>query len=656
MIVGQDDLDFDARSKNYAVEQTRYDLLKQQTGSVKGVIRNSGLTAGQTGNPLRAYLTIVVGPNSDTVNIYSGVAYDEYEGRANRIWVPDDPTDVPATSAAAITNYDNVDMPDETQYNDFTPTTRPARTNLKTFDVADAADTYYVCIRFVTGTYDPITIPSDGQQENAKRYDSYEIRVSTDDAAACNTNYPGYTWVQLAHLYWNGSSIESLDDDRVFASCTTSLEDELITQHQKLYHDSGIIADVTTNKLQCTIDNSAVPNPAVLIANRTFTTGEEGMNIDGDFVDSEVTPEKVEFTVSDAAGTYYIYVNQSAVAMKTTTYATAYRNLPLCYVTWNGLDTITGVWWDPTNTPNDTRQFGTIGEGQLSNLVLGNGWNLSDMTIEELSDELQTHRDNQHGNGLFADLNNNLPYTAGSGGLGATVVGNIITIADLGMWDRLYVYGQECTTRHPGWSNTFDLTGDADDTYVVYASATRGSDGYYSLSYHSASWPESNTNYPICSVNVVGGAVDAASLEDIRVYNTVGYAHIQRDRNPSGLNVLPQLMVYMRGYTPSLAHGVDSGWIYLTDDYGAGNCGGGTATGNMLYAAFPNIQVYVYTGGAYCWLWDNIEIENLNLANMRFRINNNTGSTHAFYWVAIGIPVANYSQPLHGEDNPTYDH
>jgi len=79
MIPTTDDLDFEARAKNLAIEQTRYDLLEQQGTFVKGVVQGSGMTSSHTDDPLKVYLEGLV------VNIYSGVAYDSFERRARPV-------------------------------------------------------------------------------------------------------------------------------------------------------------------------------------------------------------------------------------------------------------------------------------------------------------------------------------------------------------------------------------------------------------------------------------------------------------------------------------------------------------------------------------------------------------------------------------------
>lgn len=663
MIPTTDDLDFEARSKNYAIEQTRFDFLKQQTtvpnDKVKGVVPNSGLTASAESRPLRAYTSISVGPNSDTINIYSGIAYDGFEGRSNRIWVPDIPTNVPLNPAAAVANYSDIDMPDEVQTKDFTTATRPPRLVLgpdgtsRAFTVADdATNPWYVCIKFVWGEYDPITIPIDGSQEDSKVYESYEIRVSQNTAAQLY-GIDLDPWLQLATLNWDGSTLLISSDDRVFASAVTTLEEELIVQHQNYYHDNGIIS-TDLSKLLCGIDNTS---PYLVTFTDPAFTSTEGMNIDGQFV-TLVTGTSVEFDpATDPASHYWIYIDTEGIPRKTTDSGLAAQYLTLCEVSWDpAIPIITGPGGE--GVPRDYRQFGTISVGQLSQKILGNTYDiLMDMTLERVSDELKSARDLLVGNGIYIwPGHSSGPYVGGAGSLGANYVGAIVSVNNLNTWDRLFLNGRECNSLY-GDSNV-TISGAAGN-YLVYADAMNSRDyhGYYYLNTQSYSPPVSDDRYPICWVTFDGAVITV--LVDLRVYHQIGYWHIQRNRNVSGSNTLPQLLVWMNGLITGLAAGAWSSRVWLTDDWGGGFGQGGTSAGNPLFAARPVLQVYVEVTGDDSWeagpdVTDDFTFV-LSASGLYFTIHNGTGDAQNYRWGCVGPSYTNGLSTIQGADNPTYD-
>jgi len=666
MIPTTDDLDFEARSKNYSIEQSRYDLLIQYTTSpndkVKGVVANSGMTSGFEDRPLQVYIT-----TGDTASIYSGVGYDGFEGRSNRIWVPDDPADVPLTPAAAVSNYDNIDMPDEVQTRDFTTATRPPRTSVKAFTAADASGAWYVCIKFVTGDYDPIVIPSDGSQDDAKAYESYEISIAQLTAAQLYAA-DGDPWMQLATLNWDGAELTIVSDDRVFAGAISQLTDELLTTHQERYHDNAIISPQTSLLLPV-IDNV---NYRVNITNTAFTSGE-GMNIQGSFLQDVLAPYYAQFNAAeDSSGYYWIYIDYQGYVRKTTVEDTAREGLVICQVYYDQPtpEIRRNATTDPLSyEPYDRRHFGTIAQRQLSNLILGGAWTERvDYTLEEAGDELVTHRWYEHGHGLVVDAWNvgTFIYAAGAGSLGASAAGTVVTVNDLSARDYLYVQGREIRERAGSGQVDFSAIAVA-GTYLVYAQypsvALWPSRQAYMLRAQLYSTPVSYWVYPICTVDWDPVGSTLSNLVDKRVYNTIGYAHTQRNSNAQQRNTLPQLLNWMNGSITGLGAGAVSSPIYLTDDWGPANyAGGGTVNGQAMFATRPIIFAYVYELGVGTG-WSNILFGEdgtngysvLTVTNSVFRIRNQWGVSHDFAWAAVGPPFLNTLTAIEGRNNPTYD-
>jgi len=679
MIPTVDDFDFEARSKNYSIEQTRFDLLVQHTTSpndkVKGVVADSGMTPGFEDRPLMVYIT-----TGDTVNVYSGVGYDGFERRSNRIWVPDDPSNVPLNPAAAVSNYSDIDMPDEVQTKDFTSELRPPRTVLgpngtsRAFTAADASGAWYVCIKFVQGEYDPITLPIDGSQEDSKLYESYEIRVSQSTAADLY-GVDLDPWMQLATLNWDGTELTIVSDDRVFAGAIAQLTDDLIVSHQWRYHDNAIISS-DTSLLLPVIDNV---NHRVNITNTSFTA-QEGMNIQGSFLQDVLTPYYAQFDPTvDASNYYWIYVDYQGYIRKTTTEDTARENLPLCQVYYDqaGNEIRRNISISPISyEPFDRRHFGTITQRQLSNLILGDTWleHISH-SLGEVSDELIDHRWYQHGYGLIVDAmqTGSFIYVAGSGSLAASIAGTAIAVTDLGNDDYLYLQGREIHERIG--DTQVDFAAATPGTYVVYAqfaprtlSPTKNA---YLLQRGTYSVPMSYYEYPICTVDWDGAVLDPSSLEDKRVYGSIGYEAIQRNDNAQHMNTLPQLLNAMWGSVAINAN-TSSPFIYFTDDWGPANPGGGgTASGRPVFPIRPLIMVYVEEAGPilYSTLFSGADTDtgtpvygNIQgyyqqmVSNLGFAIVNTNSSPRTFYWIAIGPPFTNsVGSAIQGRKNPTYD-
>ena len=651
-----DDLDFIERSKQFAIEQTRFDLL-----SSRGVVTNSGTTPGHQSDPLRVYLS---GAPPRTVNIYGGIAYDAFEGRSRRIWVPNDPTDIPLNPAEAVSNHDNIDMQAEVQTKDFGAAFRPSRLNLKTFAVTDPIGNYYVCIRYDYGTYDPITIEMDGHQENSKMYESYLISVSKSTAAQL-TATTGIPWIQLATLLWDGLDLTLESDDRVLASATVTVTEEAVVRHQDLFHSNCIVSQDTT-KLNCTIPIAAHP-ARVDIGNTTFSAGE-GMLINGVFVQL-MSSSSITFSPVMGSGVYYLYVDSVGVPRASQDFSLASAGCVLGSVYYDAVADalrISNAIYD--FVVRDRRSFGSIGKYDLSSKILGLGYlELDDLKIKDLSNELISHRDNSHGNGLYA--HSAAPYVAGVGSFGATKNGLKIEVNDLAGGDVLYLDGWEIRSRS-GPYGFVDFSASPNATYLVYAQRQPlGLDNHmYDLRSEVYNPPVAETKYPICVVEKAGGVL--GNPRDLRVYGAVGYYHVQRNNNSANRNTLPQLLTCMHGSTPVIAADDDSDVIYLTDDWGVAGSygGGGTASGKPVFAALPSIQVYSrisgwpsydslgfggYQVGVNFYGYYLIEVSPTGIS---FKIRNfSTLTAHQFYWIAIGPPCLNDNVAvLKGRDNPTY--
>jgi hypothetical protein len=668
-----DDLDFESRSKAKSIEQLGADLLENQLAAqpkggigatsvlVKGIVKNSGLTTNYEDEPLDVYVT------GTSMGIRSGIAYSSYEGKAARIYVPDIPDDIPSTSAAATTNHDNIDMIDEIGTNEFIAGSRPPRENIningKTeFTSADPSGNYFICIKYVLGYYDSETIPNDGSLADTKMYDSYEIRISTSNAATLSaadvTN-----WLPLATYSWDGTILVLVSDDRVYASCISSITDVLIVQHQNRYHENCVISEDHT-KLALTVNN--------VTHQLTFTppafTGDEGILVNGVFIQT-LSTSAIQFGTTMVSGNYYAYIDGEGVPRATTTIATATNGCILgsCYYN-SATNTITLNISSTDAIVRDRRAFGSIGDYQLSTKILGESYNyLDDLKIKELSDELITHRDNNHGNGLWL-ASNVSPYGSGAGSLGVTPNGVSVTVIDISVGDKLYLDGWECTKVH----GSLSVTPPNNTTTIIYAERQTIADNMHEifLSY-TANTTVTDNQYPIC--RVIKGAVNVTSVEDLRVYGTVGYWHTQRNSNINGLNNLPQLLTCMWGVTPVIIKGTSSSTIYLTDDWSGVHsatyyAGGGTSTGKRVFATKPLIMIYVLIAGDYKALFFggfNNEPPTIyegyypdEITETSFVIRNwssEVGFNNSYYWIAIGPGMENnVTTILQGKDNPRY--
>lgn len=667
MIPSMDDLDFQARSKNYGIEQTRYDLLEQQAARVKGVIKDSGLSSGHTDDPLEVYIT------GTTVNIHSGVAYDGFEGRSNRIWVPDDPSDIPADAAAAVSNFDNIDMPDETLAKDFSTEMRPPREDIKTFTAADLNGTWYVSIRHIYGGYDPITIPTEGSQANSKRYDSYIIDVSRLSAASL-FGTDGFPWIQLATLNWDGGTVWIESDDRVFASCTVTVDEEQIQLHQDRFHSNAIISEDRT-KCQIVINNVTLQ---MELSNSAFTSSE-GMLINGKFIQT-VNNIFIQFDPTMAAGFYYFYINQAGTYDATVFFDTANSNLFLGQCYWNGVNRLQLTASITVAEVRDRRRFGGLGKYNLDWEIVGPTYDYNDnLSLEQVHDEFTNHRGRPHGNGVIIDPASTtlLPVGANSyqtGSLGCTFGPTFVTVNAVDSDDMAMVcsiigsqmQSFELNNLFPTGENTVTISGGA-GRYLVYIEREElAPDGLHSFSVNVRSFNGSVNQYnefPLCTFYWNGAQVqiDAGHpVVDRRVWGSIGYAHIQRNKNRAGNNNLPQLLTCMWGQIAGVGFGV-SDTIYMTHDWGDGIGGGGSAPaagGEQVFATKPAVSVYkLVTGPPDEWhtVYTGCDFS-VNLWNeYSFEIYNNTGLLNqTFYWMAIGPPFANDVSFITGKNNPNY--
>jgi len=662
MIVTSDDLNFTESSKSAAISQLGDNLLEDQTVTqggasitTKGIIRGSGETPSFEDQPLKVYIT-----GGTTVNIYSGTAYSCSEGKVYRIWVPNSPTDVPKTDSAAITNHDNIDAITEVQSRDFFTSARPSRTDIKTFTTSDASGTWYVCIRYAEGTYDPIVIPNDGSIVDSKTYESYVISVSRSHAAALSAE-DGYNWIPLATLNWDGSTLSIESDDRVYASCTTTTQDKLIVDHQNIMHENCIISTDHT-VLSLTVDNTL---HRIYFSPPSFS-GDSGLLINGYFVQN-IANNSVSFDPTMSSGLYYLYIDVNGVFRATTNYTVANNGCLLgsCYYS-STSNLITMYSGTTAEMVRDRRQFGSIGKYQLASDILGEDYSaFDDLKIKDLSDELISHRDNSHGNGLYLG-GGSAPYPAGSGSLAANISGTRVLVTGIASTDKLYLDGWECTQT---WGNSYvDFTGYGTDTYIVYAvrSSLAPNPRYIELKICSRSTSISDNWYPICKVTWNG--VSLSNLIDLRVYNTIGYNHIQKNRNAYGRNSLPQLLTCMWGVTPKINAESSSDYIYLSSDWSGTHsatnyAGGGTSSGSRVFATTPMIMVYrvgtlVVTdnrgwGGAGSG--ETLGYYVNFVSETSFKIYNLDDDAYAFYWIAIGPSYEDtITNILMGGDNPHY--
>jgi len=661
MIPNTDDFDFEARAKNLAIEQTRYDLLEQQDTFVKGVVRGSGLTSSHTDDPLKVYLEGLV------VNIYSGVAYDAFERRARRIWVPDVPTDVPLNPAEAESNYDNIDMVDEVQSKDFTTALRPPRTSLKTFSAADASGSWYVCIRFAYGGYDPITVPIDGSQEDSKRYEGYQISVSQLTASNLYTT-TGYPWMQLATLSWDGSTLTIASDDRVYASCVITADEELILQHQDRFHGNAIVSE-DHSKLTCILNNTPA-NPRFEIDNYGFTS-DEGMHINGYFVQT-INNTYVQFDPTMTSDTYYAYMDSEGTLRATTLFGIAALHLILCSFYYDSAANQLRLSAGATSGfgVNDRRVFGTAGKYEVANWIVGDNYDYDgDLSLEEASDEFMNHRYFTHGNGLinYSDTTHP-PSSYDDGSLGCNLVngGTTVIVNALDPGDKLFIKGYELYTLDG--DSTLTVSGGAGRKVVyTYRSAAAPDPRHsYKLSITAFSGTMPDHQIPLCTFYWDGAqiVIDGSNpVLDKRVWGTIGYWHTQRNKNDAGNNNLPQPLVCIWGTISGVTHLGNSGDIFLTHDWGNGNGGGGSdpaAGGKPIFAVKPSIVAYqesvipgVYQTDGFGDTTNGYRVTHVTADT--FRIYNNLGSTKQFYWVAIGPAFTNLAATIEGKNNPSYD-
>lgn len=650
--VTTNELDFTEKSKARAIEQTRFDFLE-----IRGIIQDSGMTSGHLDDPLKVFLT----EEHTMVNVYSGVAYDAYEKRSRRIWVPDDPSDVPADEAQALSNHDNIDVEEEHRSYGFGILFRPARTNIKTFTTSDAAGDYYVCIRYAEGSYDPITIPSDGHTELSKTYEAYAFSVTQQTAIQL-----GEEWIQLATLRWDGDTLLTLSDDRVLASATVSKADTAVIVHQDKFHDNGIVRQYggTTDYLACAISNAL---HRVEVSNTVFEVGD-GVHVNGFFV-TEMQNAYVDFSDDPSTGIYYIYVSTSGNILRTTDFSLADRQgAILCSVYYNDAEELLYHSSAPPfndisfTTVLDRRRFGTIGEAQFQFMGLPSTdrWSpLSDLSMQEVSDEFIRHRGGnnvddvigEHGCGI---IHSGGFYAVGSGTLATSAVGSTVTVngfvgSDYALAGGRYINSLVGPTQ-------LSFAGETSDEYFIYlkwvgnvggSRYKQAGDVAYTSTISAAAAPD---RMIIARVVYDGGAGVITALNDWRIYGTHSYVDTQWRVNSNGHQIFPDLISRMWGWLTLPARGT-SEYIYLTDDWGSGYGGGGSSSNIDIFYLPPLIMVYIWIGavgegyGTYGFggLEPVLDVAYYiqNLTRSKFKINYDGALADlypaTFYWIATGV-------------------
>lgn len=593
------DLNFTEDSKCKAIGQTRYDIL-----SSKGIIENSGTSAGNEDNPLKVYLT---GSPATSVNVWGGVAYDSYRDTSRRLWVPDDPSDVPVNAAAAGSNFDNIDMPEENIAEDFAIANRPSRTNIKVFDGTDASGTWYVSINYVEGQYSPIVSPSNGQIIQSKTYESYQFDVSQTPASQL-----GEGWIQLATLSWSGTSLLIVSDDRPLASATVTGTNSLVVSHQNRYHDNGIVrASTSSDYLRPVVDNT---NKLVSLEETVFSAGD-GLAVGGEFL-TEIGNVSVSFTDLPAAGIYYLYISSDGDFVRTDSFTVANQSFIVCSVYWDAT-TQTLTQDDPSLFPStltstskevakDRRYFGT---GRVREFALfgdGNFTVESDKFYSEMDDALEFHMWQAHANFIYTPAGG-LSTTFQPSASGATAV----NIAGFAAGDYAFIGGWVIRSILGG-SVDVDFSGEADGTYYIYAQrwwsgGTNVTTRSQCVINFSSSFPSQYYRLALAKITVSGGSV--STIVDLRNWGPLAMAHWARVYNTHGNNYFPAPLAYMTGDV-TVAAGDTSDIIYLTDDFDTGNYGeGGTSDGLNMFAETPLLQVYIHGVGVMLLTYENDTVD-----------------------------------------------
>lgn len=637
-VVTEDDLDFTEESKIKAIEQTRYDFL-----SIKGVIENSGTTPGAESYPLKVYLT---GSPANVVNVYGGVAYDSYQGRSRRIWVPNKPSDVPASLAEAQASQDNIDMPQENQAEDFTTGSRPPRTNIKTFTASDAQGTYYVSIRYKEGTYSPRVSPATGQVFHSKVYESYEFNVSAAPASSL-----GEEWIQLATLSWDGNELTIQSDDRPLASATVTGTEERVTQHQTRLHDNAIIrSSFSYNYLHPVVDNT---NKRVTLENTAFASGD-GILVNGTFLTS-LASTSVDFSDNPASTYYYLYIDETGNFLRTDQLDVAEQYLLVCRVYYDQ-STQTLLIAAPASIPEsvspssyqvvqDRRRFGSVGPKSFN--LMGGNWSLEqDKLFSEVINDQLSHQQGNHTNHIVHD---GVPP---SSSLQASAIGGgLVEVADIASGDYAWINGYRITGIIGG-STTLDFSTSADGDYYIYAQRwtfigmDTTSRQYCSIR-TSTTYPTAASQLQIAKVTVSGGSVTA--IRDLRVFGGIGFSDFARMRNAYNKDLLPIPLQIM--YGDGTLNAGDSVEIYLTDDWGnSSNPGkGGTSSGVALFRYTPPlVQIWVYNTVSGRWYPAEYILDasgaqgfvySIDDNNKVLTLQNTTTFNYSYRWLAIGFPV-----------------
>jgi len=234
----------------------------------------------------------------------------------------------------------------------------------------------------------------------------------------------------------------------------------------------------------------------------------------------------------------------------------------------------------------------------------------------------------------------------------------------------------ELRTLFPTGENRVDIAGGAGRYLVYIEREDLAPDPLHSYSVNVRTFNgtvQQHGEFPLCTFYWNGGIVQIDATHpvvDRRVWGSVGYAHIQRNKNWAGNNNLPQLLVCMWGLTDVILENNYSDEIFLTHDWGVdATTGGGSslATGGMrVFATKPSIMVYYLLGGVYSSFGFGSYIDPgpntygyyiSALTETSFRIFNSgfaADPDRQFYWIAIGTPFANSANFILGKNNPNY--
>lgn len=575
MLYLSDDFQFIEDSKAKAIEETRYDLLQNP-----GVVRDSGTTPGHESEPLKVYVET---DNPRAISVYGGIAYDKVDGRSRRIWVPDEPTNVPENYAEALSSS-NVDMAEEySAGNDFPG--RPSRRFIKVFDpVLDTPGVYYVFIGYKSGEYYPRPLPTSEQVTYVRVYDSYEFRVLGPDPSASEvTALKSQGYLQLATLEWDGTAVTVSSDDRQFASALLYGDAELLAQHQRRFHIPSAIkrSDETYDYLKPVINNG--PEYYVELQNVNFEEND-GYVVNGQFL-TTVRNTRVYFGSSDSSGLWFLYIDGDGYFSKTQDFVLADSQLPICAVQWTGSE-ITFPTDSTIYQPADYRIFGTVGTGEVSFFGAQSWGHLGGPYYTELVNAFK----------LLSQVPRLISSNPSTSSLRVSAFGNSVSITPL-QGDDVVVFNGMVFSEVV---NT-EIAGLDAGTYYFYVSApyasltTPGNNLRYTLkvSYDTTYDPYATDRLYIAEVTVESsGGGYTASVVDLRPVGAILPTLFAKHLSTVGgieQNVLPQPLICVSGTcTVTTQEATPTTRVYLTSD--------GTEDGVKLFWAPPLLQFYLEGG------------------------------------------------------------